>query len=636
MAKAAGTTTKFKVPKSTRDLNRLVDAGSHLQFGPDEVALWRDACLKSFWLYMLYAFGARAYCQTHQDQDWMASSTRKVVWRDFDIHRDYCEWYGYEIDEWMRLRRTERKDLQTSVLSLLSRNTAKSVIATCGAPSWVSIKDTELCIFLDSYKLPVTKDFLAVIQRLFEGQAPGTWFTPLFGYWNPNPGDRTRAWNETQAIHAFRRDLSRKDPSFECVSVETGLTSRHPDFVALDDPVVREKLNEEGEAWIIACRKHVKAIFPALQPNGFFGMTMTRYTDNDPAVEAMRSGVLKFAPTGVLPEPRDFNMTIKPNGWRVFFAPGLRADGEAMFEKVWSKRRIEDYAALDAAECASQVMLNVMTGADHPISKELLDKFTLPRDEFPRDLRISLHFDTAFKNPENTGRGDSSTIIVAGHSMNADGLVYFIASPHSNQWNEIDFADRLAILLEDLNMQWSWPQLQTDEANIGGKGHTFRTFLAQRFVSRGLPFLPPRHIDLNRSGKNKEVRKATFVSYVVAGSVRFLAGGEGLDLLKAQLMAFPQQWLGHDDLIDAGADAFKYPEVYRPGRLDRTQEARPKIMRPYDAQTLTAPREWHQGALQRAVSQLSRGGSNNPRLRHVMSPGLSTQPEEAPTWRRRR
>ena len=109
-----------------------------------------------------------------------------------------------------------------------------------------------------------------------------------------------------------------------------------------------------------------------------------------------------------------------------------------------------------------------------------------PEDVDNRDLRITIHVDTAFKTLERLERGDSSVIAVVGHSRTGDGMVYALEAKHSNTWTADQFFDELVALLQRLKKSGTtWPYALTDEREMGGKEGLFLKVLEARCAASG-------------------------------------------------------------------------------------------------------------------------------------------------------
>lgn len=607
-----------RVPKTMRE---AIAAVEEARFPPLlERELWAEACVRNLWSYLLYAFGTLAYTQRNPGQNWLELG-------DESMHHLAADWSQEHVEDWERTRAT--RTLTKDLLYLWPRGTAKSITVTCGLHSWCHLRDVNLSTYLDSYKLKVSQDFHRVIQNVWSGSATDAWWQVLYGSWEPPRGDRTHKWNENESIHALRTDMARKDPSFECVSVETGLTSHHPDTAALDDLVVEEKLREEGHAWIDAVDKHMGQVPYALLMNGLKTLCMTRYTDDDPGVVAMRlDGVRSFAPTGQRPHEDDYRLDEKRGRWDVFFAAGMDADGKVYFPRTWPRERIESEIARRPQFAASQVLLHPMSGKHHPVQPTHVARLWVRQESVDlRALRLSIHWDTAF-SPERKARGDRSVIVLAGQPTNGSGEVWYLRVLASQTWDDVQFLDEFAKLLQELDQAGVWPFAYTDEASSGKRGamgNYARTYLGSKYG-----IMPPRFIEIQRSsGPSKEARVSYAAGFWQSGHVRLVEGAEGMELLVAEMLAFPDQYRGHDDVRDAAADALRAPEIYKPTRLKMDGEAPQPHTRPYDKLLRLSPRDWTsaEADLVYAEDEKRERRERRPRARHVR------RLEESVPWR---
>lgn len=551
----------------------------------DEIALWRDLVDRSFWHYTLYSFGALAYCRAHPQQDWIEPR----------IHRPYCDWLQRQGEDWLTGRHT--RDEPTKLLSLLPRLSAKSIIGTCSFPTYLHIKDPNLSSQLDSAKIELSTEFLGLIQRVMSGRGSLEWFTSLFGVGEPPRTDGIRSWTAKSCTHMMRTDIEKADPSFRCTSVEVGVTKFHPDTVHADDWVTDEKL-ESDKDWISKCKNHYGTILPAMQPNGLFSMCCTRYTRDDPAVWVMqREGVREFAKTGQRPRAKDFVLDEREGKWHVFYASGKDGLGRPVFPKVWSAKRMADYAAMFPLRYARDVLLAPEEGGAHPLTETMVDRLWVNIDDVPTNLRYFIHLDTAFKDLARRARGDDSSITLAGHTTDGSGWVYFLEVYGNAEWSDEAYMDEIAKLLARLRDLNRWPSGITDEMSAGKRG-AFKSLLRSHLINKyGL--LIPSFFEIARGGgPSKDARIATAAGYWATGLARLVRGAPGINKLVAQMLAFPEKVNDKDDYADPAADTWKTPEIYKGARLQTDSQPR-QVMRPYDLYLKRVPlREWTAGEAQ--------------------------------------
>jgi len=543
---------------------------------PDmERGLYAEACRKSFWFFLLYGFGARSYCRAHPDEGWLTER----------VHRPLADWLQAIANEWLEKRLSLREPIH--VLVLIPRGFGKTTMITEAFSMWLQLQDLDIAEAISSHGIRKAITFLGVIQRIWGGAAGHSWWPLLFGNWVPK-NDPDREWRKDSFVHAKRRDLERKDPSFEAASVATGVTGIHPDVVIVDDPIVEEKLMEEGN-WLDRVDSHLAAFTPAMKTNGLMLMVMTRYRDADCAGKAMRNdGVLEFAPTGMRPRTGDY--VIRDDGkWRVYFLRAMDDAGEPILPEVWTKKRLEQYRRTKPIEFASQMMNEPGEGSHQPLKRELIEKLWVMPEHVPKNIRISIHTDTAFKTFQTAGRGDYSAIQVWGHAVDGSGLVYYLEGKRSNEWSGKDFLTYLVVLLQKLEAAYMWPFVITGDRVTGGYEGTFEDTLRNACARVGLP--APAYMPINRSGRNKSTRIRESAIFWQQGKVRLVFGAHDVEHLLHEMLRIDVS--AHDDMADAACGAF-HPDVYMPDtRRSSARDPQPPLpSRPYDDELQGNARFW--------------------------------------------
>lgn len=500
-------------------------------------------CRKSFWLFLNYGFGARQYCKAHPDEAWLVRR----------VHKPMCDWFQSQAEEWFRTRSTRREP--TFLLFLVPRGFGKTTSLTIAGSIWLQLQDPDISEFISSFSKEMSMDFLSVIQNVMGGNAGQALWRSFYGSWEPGT-DSSREWSKSAAVHSHRRDSERKDPSFEAVSVSTGTTGSHPDVVFIDDPVVEEKLTQESN-WMEKCEKHMAAILPAMKTNGLLVLVMTRYRDNDPARSGMvDQGVKEFAETGMLPREQD--MTYRPDGkWRVFFMRARHPDGTPTLPEIWPDERLSAYQKDHPLEYASQMMNDPGEGGHQPLTREIIDSCKVAAKDVPRNLRISIHIDRAFKDLKTRGRGDYNAIQVWGHARDGSGEIYYLRGYRNNEWTDEEFYKALMIELQTLEKARMWPFYMTDEHETGGAKGSVESAIKAWCRRYGLP--TPRFKYVSRGGKSKGSRHRAAATFWRMGKVRLVDDAPELEHLIYEMLNIESS--RHDDMADCAADVFD-DEVY--------------------------------------------------------------------------
>lgn len=514
--------------------------------GDAKKVIARGALLDSFWLFLLYGFGAKFWCAAKSDDNWLDPAVHKRM-------ADYFERHVKEWEEWRR--RGVRK--AKKIAFFVPRGYAKSTEITEAGSLWVALRNPDLVEVISSYGIEKSRDFLGVIKTVMEGRAAYGWWKDLYGSWEPYD---SRQWTIESITHGRRTAVETRDPSVEVTSISKGATGSRPDAFFYDDPTSEDKIAKE-EDHVRKGVAHFRSMRYAIKSNGLWVVCATRYRDYDvPGVILSEQGVAEFAPTGCRPRKDDY----KEGGeWNVYFLAARDAEGASTLPGVYPPEVLDEMEKDDPVTFAAQMMNAPSEGRHSLITDEDVHKlWVLPEEIQGRDLRITIHLDTAFKTLERVESGDDNVIGVVGHSRSGDGLLYFLEARVSNSWNSEEFFDELVALLQRLKRERKWPYAITDERETGGKEGLFTQVLQSRCAAVGLP--APRLITISRAGTKKEVRVRLAADYWRQGVVRLVRGSPGIEKLAKQMVKY--HYAPHDDVADAFADAF-HEEVYFPERV---------------------------------------------------------------------
>jgi predicted phage terminase large subunit-like protein len=529
-------------------------------------------------MFLLYAFGVKFYCEKNKADNWLEPLK----------HRLLVHWLQEKIEYWFQNR--EKMDEPLSIMILIVRKGAKTTIVSEAGSAYLHLRDPNLCTYLDSYDLGLSSAFLGVIQKVLGGSATHAWFSALYGNWKPLRAE-DRPWNALGCVHTARRDLEKKDPSFECVSVVTGTTGSHPDHIAEDDPVVQEKLTEDKN-WLRRVDTHQGALAPAAQQNALHILAMTTYDVADPAIKGMRMGKVKeFAPTGQKPNTRHFVEDPINGKWHVFFMPALDANGQPNFPKTWSLARIKKYEIENPLFAASQLHLNPQEGRHQIITMEKVEPLFLFQKDLPSEMRYSVHLDLAFKTEERRQRGDFNVIAVAGHAA-MTGKPYILEIQRSNKWTPEDFIEQIAMLLSRYRDRGKRPFVLTDEIESSGHQGSFERWMRSELRGMGVQ-MPPFH-GIDNRGVKKDTRIQVAAGYWRTGMIGLVREAPNIEDLVNEMVYYPYE---HDDAADACAAVYD-EAVFRGARTWMTGR-RPAVQdtRPYDDLLKGRPGEWSDAEL---------------------------------------
>jgi len=519
----------------------------------DERELWADICHDSFFWFCDVALGY---------------GRPDFVWWTPRVHRPFCNWFERHVKEWESDREAGKRHSK-NLMVIVHREFGKTMIVTKAGQLWLHLRDTNLSSYIGSSTVTRAALFFTPIKAILMNTDPGSWFNWFYGNWY----DPNRTWTTYELVHAARTNQARTEPSIGTWGVETGLVGMHPDVGFMDDPVDYEKMGTDS-LWLGKVNTHMHSLAPVFKADSFFVYTGTRYHDADPIGENLRN-----AGVASLEGMPMSGVALRPNGkWHVYFRSARDEKGNPTYPENWPERRLAEYEQANPLQYAAQLMNDPNTGHHVPITADQIDLLWVEPRDVPRNLKISVHIDTAFKSKESVARGDESVIQVWGHDRGT-GDVYYLEGHGSNRWRIEDFNNQLVLLLQKLKSRKQWPFVLTDEAEVGGKYGAWQLTMQSWCHAVGLP---APHIELlPRGGKKKVTRLVEAASYWVDGHVRLVKGAPGIDKLIDQMLRIGTS--SNDDWADCGADVFN-KMVYVPMNRRGTYEVYVPPSRPWDAQ----------------------------------------------------
>jgi hypothetical protein len=523
-----------------------------------EKQLWGDICQKSFWWFLLAAFGGQFYMDTHPEDRWIVER----------VHKPLADWLQAKADDWQSRRRLGVKK-RTKLAIVIPRGFGKTVIVTKAFALWNHLRNPDLSTFIGSETLNKAADFLGPIKEVLTGNDTNAYFAWLYGDWY----DPERQWKTSSLVTAYRNKTGKSEPSFYCYGVGTGFTGFHPDMAFMDDPISEERIKEDG-TWIATVNQSIAATRPALRNDSCFCLIGTRYRDNDPIGHFLRAeGIRSWSG---MPCP-DSRFEVKEDGeWDVYFLAARDSEGASILPEVDPTEELDSYENAFPREFASQKMNNPGVGEHVAITYAQIygdDKgrgsMLVKREHVPRNIVISIHCDTAFKEKNFGGTGDESVIIVVGHDPRGNGDIYYLEGRGSPRWRGEEYYDNLVEMIRKYQKEGYRINCVTDEdIPQGGKGGTPRIAYESWMAGAGLRKIPP-FLLFRRGGKNQEKRIRETFSYWIDGHVKLVDDAPGLRELTDQVIRF--EVVEHKDRIDALSDAFM-PEVYKRFRIETDNE----------------------------------------------------------------
>jgi len=495
----------------------------------------------------LYAQAAYGSLSTFVRKVYGVERNPKGTWWDDAVHEPLCAWLQTELLAWIRRRQAGCRE-RTYLAALLPRAAAKTNLITKAAMLWLMLHDPELAIYIGNEKRENAVDFLAVIKAHLEGADDYSWWQWLYGNWR---SDDSR-WRQDLLVHNARTS-KRSEASYGVVSIGTGLTGKHPDVICLDDLVSYEGLANDVDLYESA-NSFINSLVPVLEANGLMILVGTRYADNDPFGHAFST--LGIQSVAGVPDP-DYSPT--PGGvWQVYFLSGRRNQDQApAIPSVWSEAAMVQYAKQDPVKFAYQVLNKPKLSPFRPITEAQFDSHVVFK--VPKFLKVSLHYDTAFKHFARQASGCESAIVAMGHDMLDRGKVYFLGAWFDRMWSSEDFLRKSLEATKLLESQGYTIKCITDEKESGGKSGVFESLVRTAHIQAG--HRPPQFIGILRQVRqeNKDQRIYNLIGYIHRGLLKFHAEAPGLGHLRYQLCNHPDSAL--KDVADAAADCI-HPDVY--------------------------------------------------------------------------
>lgn len=471
----------------------------------------------------------------------------KGTWWDPEVHEPLCTWLQSELQGWLTRKRAGERD-RTYLAALLPRAAAKTNLITKAAMLWLMLHEPELAIYIGNEKRENAIDFLSVIKAHLEGTDEYSWWQWLYGNWR---SDDSR-WRQDLLVHNCRKS-KRSEASYGVVSMGTGLTGKHPDVICLDDLVSYEGLEFDADLYESA-NSFINSLVPVLESNGLMILVGTRYADNDPFGHAFTTLGIKSV-AGV-PDP---DYTATPDGvWRVYFLSGRRHEDQSpAIPTVWSEAAMQQYAKQDPVKFAYQVLNKPKLSPFRPITEAQFDSHVV--FDIPKFLKVSLHYDTAFKHFARQATGCESAIVAIGHDQLERGKAYFLGAWSDRMWNSETFLAKSIEITKDLEARGYSIKCVTDEKEPGGKAGVFESLVRTVYIQAGLR--PASFIGISRQimKEKKDERIYNLIGYVHRGLLKFHASAPGLGTLRYQLCNHPDSAL--KDVADACADCI-HPDVY--------------------------------------------------------------------------
>jgi hypothetical protein len=532
---------------------------------------------ESLYWFILKCWGVQSFLRSHPEQP---------RWFQDRVHKPFITWLQTHILRWKALSYSGCSD-RYYIGVVIPRGFGKTICATKSASLWMHLDEPDMSTMLYSATSELAVDILGGISSVMSGKNQDSWFTWLYGNWKTGAKD----WNKRFITHGYRRVDNLSESSFDSTAMDIGLTGYHPRVCFIDDPIIGNKLREGG-VYMTAVHQGVDAIYNALQTNGLMVLVLTRYLDDDVAGRHFQEeGIATW--TGMEMPSVAFTQKIDVGHgtWHVYF---LQSQNEQMAEddplsytlpEVYDMKKFKEGKRRNPEDTACQQQNNPGTSDRSPLIEAQIPDLFISYEDFQFQVPIgftTVHLDTAFKRPENIGKGDDNAIVTWHHDERSNGVMYLDSDllRASNEWREEDFNDVLIKdVLMSLRKQGRWIRHLTDEVEPGGKAGSYSSRLKALIRSSGI-MVSKIHI-LNRTSQ-KKARIRTSAGHWAEGYVRILLHKDPrcrcvptVDQATGHISsAACPHWIipktlqkllyqitrvdtaPHDDLADAQADAF--------------------------------------------------------------------------------
>jgi hypothetical protein len=524
-----------------------------------ETAFWQHKCRSS-----LYWFFREAYGYDRNPK----GALSKTPWLT-DQHKQLADWFTFHAKEWMRDRMLGLGKPK-KILAVVPRDFGKTTLLAQAGQIWLHVHDPEIATYTGCDTLPRAREILNGIKMVIGGEDSYSNYTQFYG----NQLKQGRKWKIEGVVTADRTNLTRRDDSYGIWAVETGMVGLHPDGGFFDDPNTYERMARHNN-WLDIVNDHFATLIPVFQKDALWCLTATRYGDGDHV-----GTILKNEGCASITGMKMPDVVISPDGaWHVFFLDAEDADGHPTMPTIWPLHRIKTFKDTNIVRYFAQVRNNPKMSPYKILTESSIKKMyipTLPRERLRR-LRISLHADTAFKNPKRRARGDMNVIAAVGHEPKT-GKCIFVGARFDQDWQSTEFRDAM---IEQVKL---WRSVSagvfaiTDEEEIGGKPGLWQAFLETAFKLKNVR-MPELLIFRRRNDRSKEDRLSEVAGLWAEGRMELVEGAPGLEQLTEQMGNIGLT--KYDDFADAVGDCFN-KRVYNVVWATKAAESARSQSNPFD------------------------------------------------------
>jgi hypothetical protein len=500
-----------------------------------EREFWRRKCVDSFWWFFKYAYG--------YDFNPKGDAGLKP-WMEDRTHKPLCDWFEGHAKEWLELRKT-RSGRQKKLMVIVPRDFGKTTLLAAAGQAWLHLHDPELATYTGCETITRGREILSSIKSVIGGDDRYARYTWLYG----TQRHLKRRWKLDAVVTAARTNLSRRDASYGVWAVESGLVGMHPDCCFLDDPNTYERMDRD-KGWLDTVNSHVDTLIPVFQRDALWVFTLTRYGEGDHAGKAIKHEGVRSC--SGMPMP---GLKIEPDGlWELFFLDAQDEAGKPTMPLIWDDERIKTFERRNPTRYWAQIRNNPVQNPYNLLSYSAIERMvTDPQEIDLKKLRVSLHFDTAFKNMRRRARGDYSVVSTVGHEHKT-GVCVFLGAHGGTEWDSERFAQQFCGDIKFWRARCARVSVITDESDIGGKPGVWEAFVLTKMREAGITN-PPQLIMLTRDNRRKDERLADVAALWRDGRMKLLKDAPGIEMLMKQMSQIGTSQ-ENDDYADATADCF--------------------------------------------------------------------------------
>ena len=416
------------------------------------------------------------------------------------------------------------------------RGGGKSLIWTIAGSSWVSVRNPDAALVIDTRTEALGIAFLQPIANIMRGVDQSSKFTEFYGNWYAS----NRVWDKTQFVHAKRKNMAQIEPSYDLSATNISQTSRHPDGVFTDDPINETDVSENA---LDAPKRHMRSWPNIIRVPGFHAYSGTPYARDD-----------------VIHDMKERESGTERGSWQWIRLPALEKDKHGKEVSVAPSIRPTEWLLQkrkeDPVNFAAQFMLSPGEGEHQILTLQQMMELELNAVDIPTAGVTTIHADCAWADERSTAKGDSTVIAVAWTTPNFTVITDLWVEQYAKM---DDYFEALTGIARKMGTGPRQPMLLTMDAEIGGYGGSVRRLHEIEFANRGL-WLPPIEF-VNRAHQGAKTRRIMLAAGAMRrGRIRYLRSLPHKDEFQYQYTHIGSS--GHDDVADAVSDVM-HPKVQR-------------------------------------------------------------------------